>query len=94
MESGSPNTDRLLKTARIDAEWTTAPGADEILRRDEERLLADPMWDEAPTACKAIFSAVDMLLRDIMRCDLSFGGKGAQRDVRTIVFEQNFIYYC
>ena len=49
--------DRLLKTARIDAEWTTAPGADEILRRDEERLLADPMWDEAPTDTEAEFAA-------------------------------------
>ncbi|MDG4649601.1 DEAD/DEAH box helicase, partial [Roseibacterium sp. SDUM158017] len=40
---------RLLSMARIEAEWTTAPSADEILRRDEERLLADPVWTEETT---------------------------------------------
>ncbi len=41
--------ERLLKFAKITAEWTTAPDADEILRRDEERLLADPVWQEETT---------------------------------------------
>ncbi|WP_417523848.1 DEAD/DEAH box helicase [Marinovum sp.] len=38
--------ERLLKWAKVTAEWTEAPGADEILRRDEERLLNDPTWSE------------------------------------------------
>ncbi len=38
--------ERLLKWAKVNAEWTEAPGADEILRRDEERLLNDPTWSE------------------------------------------------
>ncbi|MDF1854620.1 DEAD/DEAH box helicase [Pseudooceanicola sp.] len=49
--------DRLLKTAKITAEWTTAPGADEILRRDEERLLADPVWTEAASEEEDAFAA-------------------------------------
>ncbi|ETX30016.1 DEAD/DEAH box helicase [Roseivivax isoporae] len=49
--------ERLLKSARVTAEWTTAPGADEILRRDEERLLADPTWDETPSETEAAFAA-------------------------------------
>jgi len=38
--------ERLLKFAKLNAEWGTAPSADEVLARDEERLLADPVWDE------------------------------------------------
>jgi ATP-dependent RNA helicase DeaD len=37
---------RLLKSARIVADWTTAPSADDIRRRDEDRLMADPAWSE------------------------------------------------
>ncbi|WP_037371742.1 DEAD/DEAH box helicase, partial [Salipiger mucosus] len=48
--------ERLLKSARITAEWTTAPGAEEILRRDEERLLADPDWSAAPSEAEADFA--------------------------------------
>ncbi|MAM63555.1 DEAD/DEAH box helicase [Maritimibacter sp. UBA3975] len=39
-------TERLLGWAKIDAEWRTAPSADDILARDEERLLSDPVWSE------------------------------------------------
>ena len=48
---------RLLNAARIEAEWTLAPSADEILRRDEERLLADPGWSEEPSEEQAAFAA-------------------------------------
>jgi ATP-dependent RNA helicase DeaD len=50
------HVERLLKTARVVAEWTTAPGADEILRRDEERLLGDPAWSDALTEDEAAFA--------------------------------------
>jgi ATP-dependent RNA helicase DeaD len=49
--------ERLLNMAKVQAEWTVAPSADEILRRDEERLLADPVWDEAATEDEAAFAA-------------------------------------
>ncbi|MWB77343.1 DEAD/DEAH box helicase [Pseudooceanicola sp. 216_PA32_1] len=48
--------ERLLKTARVTAEWIAAPGADEILRKDEERLLGDPVWDEEVTEEAAAFA--------------------------------------
>ena len=47
----------LLKAARIEAEWTTPPSSDEILRRDEEQLLADPVWDEEVSEEQAAFAA-------------------------------------
>ena len=48
--------ERLLQSAKVQAEWTVPPGAEEILRRDEERLLADPVWDEAPSETEAEFA--------------------------------------
>ncbi len=48
---------RLLKFAKITADWTAAPGAEEILRRDEERLLDDPAWDTPPTEEERAFAA-------------------------------------
>lgn len=37
--------ERLMKMARINPEWMDAPSADEVRRRDGERLLEDPVWD-------------------------------------------------
>lgn len=37
---------RLLKWAKLNAEHCEAPSADDILARDEERMLADPVWQE------------------------------------------------
>jgi ATP-dependent RNA helicase DeaD len=34
--------ERLLQMANLKANWATPPSVDEILRRDDERLLADP----------------------------------------------------
>ncbi|MFW2543893.1 DEAD/DEAH box helicase [Primorskyibacter sp. 2E107] len=36
---------RLLKWAKIEAEWIHAPSAEEILASDEARLLSDETWD-------------------------------------------------
>src|SRR5690606_28144461 len=35
-------TDRLLQNAGITAEWASPPSADDVIQRDDERLLADP----------------------------------------------------
>ncbi|KIC17925.1 DEAD/DEAH box helicase [Leisingera sp. ANG-DT] len=37
---------RLLKWAKLTAEHCEAPSADDVLARDEERMLADPVWQE------------------------------------------------
>ncbi|TKT74894.1 DEAD/DEAH box helicase [Aquamicrobium sp. LC103] len=39
---------RLLQNASIVADWTRPPTAEEIVQRDDERLLADPVFDEPP----------------------------------------------
>ncbi|MCP8893803.1 DEAD/DEAH box helicase [Shinella daejeonensis] len=39
--------ERLLQAANLKATWATPPSTEEILRRDDERLLADPMLIEA-----------------------------------------------
>ncbi len=38
--------DRLLRDAKLEAEWQAAPSADEVRARDLERMLADPSWEE------------------------------------------------
>ncbi|SOE18313.1 ATP-dependent RNA helicase DeaD [Hoeflea halophila] len=38
-------TERLLNDARITANWDRPPSADEILARDDERLMADPSFE-------------------------------------------------
>lgn len=38
--------ERLLGNAKVRAEWVNPPTAEEVLRKDEERLLADPSWSE------------------------------------------------
>lgn len=48
---------RLLKWAKIEAEWTFAPDRDTILAQDESRLLAHGMWQEAPSEREAAFAA-------------------------------------
>ncbi|QDI77308.1 DEAD/DEAH box helicase [Leisingera aquaemixtae] len=37
---------RLLKWAKLTAEHCEAPSADDVLARDEERMLADPVWQQ------------------------------------------------
>jgi ATP-dependent RNA helicase DeaD len=37
-------TERLLQNANITAEWASPPSADEVIKRDNERMLADPAF--------------------------------------------------
>ncbi len=41
--------ERLLQGAKVQAEWGEPPSAADVLARDEERLLADPVWQEEIT---------------------------------------------
>jgi ATP-dependent RNA helicase DeaD len=49
--------DMLLRGAKVTAEWAVPPTADEVLRRDEERLLSDPVWTEEFTEAERDFAA-------------------------------------
>ncbi|OQP87905.1 ATP-dependent RNA helicase [Rhizobium rhizosphaerae] len=40
--SARRKAERILREARIEANWTRPPSADEVLKRDDERVLADP----------------------------------------------------
>lgn len=52
--------DRLLQNAKIVAEWARPPSADEVSRRDDERMMTDPLLlaevaeDEADAVAKLI----------------------------------------
>ena len=37
--------ERLLQGAKVRAEWADPPSVDEVIARDEERLLSDPVWE-------------------------------------------------
>jgi len=42
--------ERLLQNASITAEWARPPTADDVIRRDDERLMADPALNEPATS--------------------------------------------
>lgn len=44
---------RLLKWAKLDAEITAPPSAEEVHTQDEARMLADPSWQEPATEAEA-----------------------------------------
>ncbi|MBZ9998216.1 DEAD/DEAH box helicase [Mesorhizobium sp. BH1-1-4] len=44
--SARRRTERLLQSAKLTATWASPPSADDVLRRDDERILADPAFDE------------------------------------------------
>ena len=48
---------RLLQDAKVQAEWAEPPSAAEVLARDEERLLNDPVWQEELTEAEREFAA-------------------------------------
>jgi ATP-dependent RNA helicase DeaD len=47
--------ERLLKWAKVKAEWVSPPSAEEILQKDQERLLSDPMWQDTATEQETAF---------------------------------------
>lgn len=42
--------ERLLGWAKLSAEWGDAPNADAVFAKDQERMLADPLWQEDPAS--------------------------------------------
>lgn len=47
---------RLLKWAKIEAEWTHAPTPEDIFSLDETRLLSDPVWTPEMSEAEAAFA--------------------------------------
>lgn len=48
-------TERLLQSANVEATWAKPPSAEEIMRRDDERILADPALSEPLTETEQAF---------------------------------------
>ncbi len=46
--------EQLVSSAGVDATWSGAPSADEIIAKDQERLLADPMLAEEPSETELV----------------------------------------
>lgn len=42
----SKKADRLLRFAKLSAQWGPPPSADEVRAQDRERMLSDPVWTE------------------------------------------------
>ena len=49
--------ENLLKWGKLTATWAVPPTADEIAARDEERLMADPVWETDFTEAETAFAA-------------------------------------
>ena len=47
----------LLRFAKVNAEWIDPPSADAVRARDEERLIADPVWQEEVSDREAALAA-------------------------------------
>lgn len=45
--SARKRTERLLQNAGLKATWASPPSADDVIRRDDERIIADPVFDES-----------------------------------------------
>lgn len=50
-------TERLLNDANIDAVWAKPPSADDVMARDQERLLSDPSLTEPMSEFEEAFAA-------------------------------------
>jgi ATP-dependent RNA helicase DeaD len=49
--------ERLLQWAKVQAEWAEPPSAADVLAKDEERLLSDPVWQEELTETEREFAS-------------------------------------
>ena len=63
--SARRRTERLLRDARVEAQWGEPPSADDIMQRDDQRLLADPLFATAPQQSET--AIVNALLASMMR---------------------------
>ena len=48
--------ERLLRSAKVDSHWGPAPSAEEVVQRDEVRLLMDATWKQEITEAESISS--------------------------------------
>ena len=91
-QKGRKRAERLLRFAKINAEWATPPSADDVIQRDEERILADPILtnpiedNEKDLVEKLLENfTIDQLATAFAR--LSHAGRSAPEDVQSVSFD-------
>ena len=47
---------RLLKSAKLEAEWGASPSAQEVLAKEEERIISAPAFNSTPSAEESAFA--------------------------------------
>lgn len=91
-QKGRKRAERLLRFAKINAEWATPPSADDVIQRDEERILADPILtdpieeNEKDLVEKLLEGfTIDQLATAFAR--LSHKGRSAPEDLQSVSFD-------
>ncbi len=72
---------RILNWAKLKAEWGGAPSAEEVMARDEERMLADPVWTEAMSDTQA--ATVEKLVEQFTPTQIAAAYLKLYRDAHT-----------
>ncbi|MEP0944116.1 MAG: DEAD/DEAH box helicase [Rhizobiaceae bacterium] len=88
-QKGRGRAERLLRFAKIKAVWDNPPSADAVIERDEQRLLADPIFTDAQLPEEEGFA--ERLLTDFTPQQvataflrLSKAGKSAPEDIQMV----------
>ncbi len=91
-QKGRKRAERLLRFAKINAEWATPPSADDVIKRDEERILADPIFtnpmeDTEKDLVEKLLEnfTIEQLATAFTR--LSHAGRSAPEDVQSVSFD-------
>ncbi len=70
--SARRRTERLLHDANINAKWGEPPSVEDIKRRDDKRLLADPIFQDAPGDSDSAIVKALMAEHDVERIAAAF----------------------
>lgn len=91
-QKGRKRAERLLRFAKINAEWATPPSADDVIQRDEERILADPILtnpieDQEKDLVEKLLEnfTIDQLATAFAR--LSHKDRSAPEDIQSVSFD-------
>ncbi|KPB02512.1 DEAD/DEAH box helicase [Ahrensia marina] len=89
---GRKKAERILRFAKVEAIWANPPSADEVLARDEERLMADPVLNDPIAAEERDF--IDRLMDQFSPEQLTAAfirtiktNKSAPEDIEQIPFD-------
>lgn len=89
---GRKKAERILRFAKVEAIWASPPSADEVIARDEERLIADPILNDPIADEEREF--IDRLMGQFSPEQLAAAfvrtikaGKSAPEDIEQVAFD-------